>query len=176
MLSDYVWIKYFKELKTCIEPTSFLIKKSSGYKKINGQLEWVTEKHNRYRVSISSVLKMFLQLLNVLEEIVKSLKQEMSKKTKNVYSSIHSGSRWEDISFKKEFEPKLVIPLILYHDDLEVCDPLSPIAGKYKIGGTYYFIGGLPPKFASSLDSIFLAQFISTAEQINWKIWNVLNN
>lgn len=169
MESDYLRIKCFKELKTYIEPTPFLIGESRGYKKINGKMEWTVEKHNGYRVSMSSVLKMFLQLPNVLDTIVNYMKHETSKKNKRVYSSIFSGSRWKDISSIKELEGKLVLPLMLYHDDFEVCDPLSPTAGKHKIGGTYFSIGGLPPKFSSSLDSIFLAQFILTRDHKKFK-------
>ena len=51
----------------------------------------------------------------------------------------------------------------------EVCDPLSTAAGLHKVGGMYYSIAGLPPKFASTLQNIVLAQFIFTQDQHDLK-------
>ncbi|XP_044582966.1 uncharacterized protein LOC123263985 [Cotesia glomerata] len=64
----------------------------------------------------------------------------------------------------KLYENKIVIPLYLYYDDFEVCNPLSTAAGIYKIGGLYFSIAALPPEFSSSVDSIFLAQLLYTSD------------
>ena len=57
-----------------------------------------------------------------------------------------------------------MIPLFLYFDDFEVCDPLSTAAGVHKIGALYYSVG-LPPKFSSTMENVLLAQFFLTSDQ-----------
>lgn len=55
-----------------------------------------------------------------------------------------------------------MLPLYLYYDDFEVSNPLSSAAGKYKIGGMYFSIPALPPKFRSMLENVLFEQFILT--------------
>ena len=60
------------------------------------------------------------------------------------------------------------LPLFFYHDDFEVCNELSVTAGVYKVGGTYFSIPRLPPKYSSIIENIFFAQFIHTEDQNNF--------
>ncbi|CAD6239436.1 GSCOCG00008686001-RA-CDS, partial [Cotesia congregata] len=72
------------------------------------------------------------------------------------------GKIWKNIS--KFFCEQTVIPLNLYYDDFEVNDPLSSSAGIHKIVGLYFSIASLPPKFASTVDNIILAQVIYNSD------------
>lgn len=64
----------------------------------------------------------------------------------------------------RSYQNKTVIPLYLYYDDFEVCNPLSTAAGIHKIGGLYFSIAALPPEFASSVNNIFLAQLLYSSD------------
>lgn len=49
------------------------------------------------------------------------------------------------------------IPLILYIDEFEICNPLGNSKGKHKICGLYWTLGNLPQGCNSALSFIYLA-------------------
>ena len=52
--------------------------------------------------------------------------------------------------------------MVIYHDDLEVCNPLGSKAGKYKIEMFYYTFGNMDPKFQSKHCAISLLAIYNT--------------
>ncbi|EFN65579.1 hypothetical protein EAG_11055, partial [Camponotus floridanus] len=77
------------------------------------------------------------------------------------YKNMVQGSLWNFI--KTVANPnKIILPLILYFDDLKIDNPLESHAGYYKIGCLYYNIPTIPLKYSSYLENIFISTFIST--------------
>ena len=66
---------------------------------------------------------------------------------KDIYYDICDGSLFRNDNYFKEHRTALSI--ILYHDELEVCNPLGSNAGVHKIDMFYYTLGNLTPKFRS---------------------------
>lgn len=97
---------------------------------------------------------MFLELPGVLDTILSYVTELL--KNKNIICNIIQASRWNNILAK--FTDKIVLPLIIYFDDFEVCNPLGSHAGVHKVGAVYYMIPRLPPEYVSLLENIFLAQ------------------
>lgn len=56
------------------------------------------------------------------------------------------------------------VKLILYIDDFEVTNPLSPRAGDHKLGAVYFSIANVPPKQRSSLSNIFLTLLFNSGD------------
>ncbi|XP_065892035.1 uncharacterized protein [Dysidea avara] len=48
------------------------------------------------------------------------------------------------------------LQIILYFDELELCNPLGSFRKKHKLGCYYYTLGNISPMYRSSLKSIFL--------------------
>ncbi|XP_072181468.1 uncharacterized protein [Diadema setosum] len=57
-----------------------------------------------------------------------------------------------------------VIKLIMYIDDFEVSNPLSPKAGTHKLGAVYMSIANVPPKYRSALRNIFLLMLFNASD------------
>lgn len=57
------------------------------------------------------------------------------------------------------------MPLILYYDDFETCNPLGSHAGIYKLDAIYFTIASIPPKYASRIENIFLAMLFHSQDQ-----------
>jgi len=69
------------------------------------------------------------------------------------------------------------MPLILYFDEFETCNPLGSHAGIYKLGTMYFTIASVPPKYASRIENIFLAMLFHSQDHIefgNRSIFHIL--
>lgn len=51
------------------------------------------------------------------------------------------------------------IPIILYVNDFEICNPLGTSRKKHKVTAVYWMLAGVPGFLRSSLSSVFLAMF-----------------
>lgn len=99
--------------------------------------------------------------------IVESLKQFLANKrlrsmiirphreaTENIFFDICDGSIFQNDQYFKE-HPE-AIGLILYHDEVEVCNPLDSKAGKHKLDMYYYVIINIDPKYRSKRSAVRL--------------------
>lgn len=67
------------------------------------------------------------------------------------------GTLWSDVMKQKE-NKDLILPLIVFYDDLETGNPLGSHAGINKLGAVYTSIATVPPTMSSRLENIFLTQ------------------
>ena len=51
--------------------------------------------------------------------------------------------------------------IILYHDEVEICNPLGSKSGKHKLDMYYYVIGNLSPKFRSKHCAVRLLAIVN---------------
>ncbi|XP_063957930.1 uncharacterized protein LOC129258220 isoform X1 [Lytechinus pictus] len=56
------------------------------------------------------------------------------------------------------------IKLILYVDDFEVTNPLSPKSGTHKLTGVYFKIASVPPQYRSTLANIYLLMLFNSSD------------
>lgn len=80
------------------------------------------------------------------------------------YKSFHDGSFLRENSFLCEGELKL--PLILYIDDFEVCNPLGTSRKKHKVTAVYWVFADIPATLRSTLTSIYLT-ILCKANDVN---------
>ena len=104
--------------------------------------------------------------------MIESLKQLLSNKRirsmllkspnfsgPGTYYDICDGSLFKsDIFFKTN--PKALM-IILYHDEVEICNPLGSKSGKHKLDMYYYVIGNLSPKFRSKHCAVRLLAIVN---------------
>ena len=72
----------------------------------------------------------------------------------NVFYDIYDGMLYKNDAYFSRKDHTL--ELIIYHDDLEVCNPLGSKAGKHKTDTFYYTLGNAYPKFRSKQCAIRL--------------------
>lgn len=71
------------------------------------------------------------------------------------YKTFHDGTHLkENELFSTE---EITLPLLLYINDFEVCNPLGTSRKKHKITGVYWVLANVPPQFRATLKSIYLA-------------------
>lgn len=83
-------------------------------------------------------------------------------KNSDVIMSCYQGTVWQKI--ESSFDGKIVFPLLLYSDDFEVNNPLSPHRGVAQLCGVYFSLLCIPPEYRSTLDNIFVAQIHRTVD------------
>ncbi|XP_034934881.1 uncharacterized protein [Chelonus insularis] len=161
--SEYKRFKYFKGQNLLITPVPFKIGEIKDDKKMKGTVVLTNKQCFAQVVPMRIVLRQFFELPNVYERIISYIKDESSRNyLPKLYTSLFQGKIWENIS--NSYGKKVVIPLYLYYDDFEISNTLSSAAGIYKIGAFYFSIASMPPEYSSSIDSVFLAEFIHTMD------------
>lgn len=119
------------------------------------------------------VLLNFLSLPAVLKTIL-DYRDSLSKE-KGIISNFIQGELWQQkMCF---FEGKTVLPLFVYYDDVEVCNPLGSHASIQKLGAVFYSIPCLPPQFLSQLENIFVAILFHSVDRTqfsNTSIFTIL--
>ncbi|KAF7998486.1 hypothetical protein HCN44_010894 [Aphidius gifuensis] len=162
--TEYKRLKYLEKENFLIAPESFTIGEIADDKNINNDMVSTIKKCKAYVVPMRKVLKRFLELPNVFKIATNYIREEKEGTDgEKIYSSIISGLLWKKI--EEKYKDKIVMPLLIYYDDFETGDALSPSAGIHKIGGLYYSLAALPRKYATSLENIFLAQFIHSNDR-----------
>lgn len=105
-------------------------------------------------IPIKQMLKQFLEMSNVLSMIFAYIKQCQEDNT--VIFSIIQSEFWQSVI--KDAEDKIILPLILFFDDIEINNPLGLRKRINKLGAVYVTIPCLPDEYSSRLENIFLIQ------------------
>ena len=137
-----------------------------AYKKFCLGIRYVRKKKGAKRV-ISEQNESFIYI-----PILESLQQLLGNKKiasiilrrpkcceKGVLYDICDGSIFQNDNYFKEHPDALVI--ILYHDELEICNPLGSKAGIHKVDMFYYTLANFGPKYRSKLAAVRLLAIVN---------------
>ena len=100
---------------------------------------------------LSQTLKFFLQIPGMFVKIMKYIGE--IDRQKNIISNIMQSDLYIK-KYAKRLHDNIVLPLIIFHDDLETRSAMGAHAGVNKFGATYVSLACLPPNMASHLDCI----------------------
>ncbi|XP_033125438.1 uncharacterized protein LOC117123569 [Anneissia japonica] len=124
------------------------------YKEITIGTKFVRKKKGAKRVICEKAESFFyipiiesLQQLLLNDRISAMVLKKPNMHKSGVFYDMHDGSIYQRDNFFDEDRKSFLI--ILYHDELEVCNPLGSKAGTHKLDLYYYTIGNISPKFRS---------------------------
>ncbi|XP_063541728.1 uncharacterized protein LOC134750483 [Cydia strobilella] len=159
--TDYKRIECLKKLRTYTKPVPKTVGVSEDTKSVHGSVEMTLINRCSYMVPLRESLKSFLEVPNVLDDI---LNYEKAICKDNVtLRNLVNGNCWQDL--RKQCKDENILPLTIYYDDFESGNPLGSHAGNQKIGVVYATISTIPPKFSSRLENILLAHVFYTADK-----------
>lgn len=152
--SEYRTFKYFQAKECLILPSQITVDTRilSGTKSNVKKL--IIHRSKMAVIPLKVVLRKFLQLPNVYNSILANV-EEMTDSSELV--SLFNGTVWK--SQKRTYGDKIVLPLILFFDDVEINNPLGTRKGINKIGAVYCSLPCIPQEYSSLLEHIFLFQF-----------------
>lgn len=162
--SEYRRFEYLRKCNYFISPQSFLIGELLDNKKKAQKTILTVRKCEGQIVLMRETLKVLLELPGFYKQLLSVLETNTSATYINkTYTSVCDGTIWTNI--REHYVNKTVIPLFLYYDDFETCNPLGSAAGIHKVGALYCSIATLPPRYASLLENIFLVQLIHSEDR-----------
>lgn len=173
--TEYKQIQYFEKCKYLIPSESFIIGEMGNDKvcKETGNTVLEIKKCEGQIIPMRQALKLYMELSNVYEIVTTYIDKESSCTDGN-FSNLFHGSLWKNL--KCNYKDKIVIPLLLYYDDFETGNPLSPSAGIHKVGAMYYSIAAMPPMYSSTLHNIHLVQLIYNSDRTRFGNDKCFNN
>lgn len=142
--TEHKRLKFLEDNKCYIKPNAFSEGEKTILKKINKSSEanMVIQKAEGQIIELNKVLKQFLELPNVFDNIVSYLQNEESVCDDNIRTTILQGTLWKEVKLK--FPNKIIIPLYLFCDDFEPNNPLGTKSGIYKVNAVYVSVASVP--------------------------------
>ena len=146
--TDALQSSYIKQNFNYVEPKQVILGKKLLRKKSN---RVIYEKDEKFvYIPILESLKQILTNSRISKMVLRKPKCC----DKDVFYDVQDGSIYQDDKYFEEHENTLCI--VLYHDELEVCNPLGSNAGVHKLDMYYFTIANLCPKFRSKRCAIHL--------------------
>lgn len=161
--SEYRRMKYFKNSGCLVPAKDCTVRVRYEHKLVDNRIVKVLVPCLAKLVSLESILKCFFTLPGNLQTVLNYV--ETLKNNKTVISNFIQGSLWQKKSAPYEAEGKLVLPLFIGIDDLEINNVLGSHAGLNEMGAVYATIPCLPPEFFSQLENIFLVYLYNSQDR-----------
>ena len=141
--TDALQSKYIKENFNYVEPKQITLGKKLTRKMKKGKMQICEQEETFVYIPILESLKQMLSNKRISSLVLKKPKCCAG----GVFHDIQDGCIYQNDKYFDEHENALCI--VLYHDELEVCNPLGSNAGTHKLDMYYYTIANLCPKYRS---------------------------
>lgn len=166
--TEFLRLKHLETAESFIRPKPFYIGERSSLTQINsaGAPNVSIRNAEGQKICLKQKFKKFLELPGVYNDIMKYVENETSSQAQDILTSVYQGNLWKNV--QTHFTGKVVLPILLFFDDFEPCNPLGSRAGIYKIGATYVSLACTPPQYASLLDNILLAQLFFSSDRTSY--------
>jgi len=173
METEYLRFKKFETSGYYIKCNDYIIGSYFEDKIIEGKIRKKKCDVKVTFIPMRKILQSFLSLPEVLKIILDYM--DGLSKEQGVISNFIQGELWQQkvhLFFKK----KTVLPLFLYYDDVEVCNPLGSHASIRKLGAVFYSIPCLPPQFVSQLENIFVVLLFHSIDRNQFSNTSIFTN
>jgi len=171
----------FDGLSTEAQQKSFIKSNFSHVKPIEivlGSVLIRKRKKNQRILSQKNETMMYIPILETLEQMlankrIASIISKPEQQTGNGYFyDIFDGSVYTSDQFFKNHPTALAI--MLFHDEVEICNPLGSAATKYKIDMYYYCVANISPKYRSRVCAVQLLAIVKASHVKKYGIDKIL--
>jgi len=136
--------KYIAENYDMLPFKEIVLGNKMKYKR-KGRKRIITEAQDKFvYIPIIESLQQLFKDLRMRKEL---LKKPMECGEKGFLFDFQDGQIFKNDSYFKDHHE--AVALVIFHDEVEVCNPLGSKAGKHKLDMYYYTIANLSPKFRS---------------------------
>lgn len=149
-------------MKYYVEPEMCTLKEEQVPKFHGNKVHVTTKSTKMVHLSIKNSLKQILQMDGLLEATLSHMTFLQSEPI--VKMNFIQGSLWKEQTRNRN-KNEIILPLIIYFDDVETGNALGSHAGKNEVGCVYSTTPCFPPDFASKLDSIFVTDLFYTHDR-----------
>ncbi|XP_070525972.1 uncharacterized protein [Cardiocondyla obscurior] len=152
--SEYMTLEYFQKNNYLIMPLQTTVDTYIKLENIKNVKKLKIYRGKLSVIPMKQVFKQFLELPKVYDSITLNV-QNMINNFDLI--SIYTGKIW-DASINI-YNDKIILPLVLFFDDVEINNPLGTHKNFNKLGAVYCSLACIPEEYASLLENIFLFQF-----------------
>ena len=142
--------KYIKENFNYVEPKQITLGRVLTRKAKKGKMRICEQDETFVYIPILESLKQILSNKRISSLVLK----KPNCCAEGAFHDVQDGCIYQNDDYFEEHENALCI--VLYHDELEVCNPLGSNAGTHKLDVYYYTIANLCPKYRSKRCAIRL--------------------
>lgn len=164
--TEYLRLKYFRRSSAYILPKPYIIGSNTINKKKQNLVTLDVKRFEGCFIPMRQVLKCFFEVPGVLQIVRNYRNTILESRTPDTFSHFMQGELWQNRMVN--FPEKMVLPIIVYYDDFEICNPLGSHAVYYKLGAVYFTVACLPPEYASQLQNIFLAMLFYAGDRVTF--------
>ncbi|KAK3931672.1 Digeranylgeranylglycerophospholipid reductase [Frankliniella fusca] len=161
--TEYRRLQIMQKTGNFIKPRPYTVGSEVKEKRVDGRIVKELIPLTGQFVPIRKVLECFFSMPGVFEEVMDYV-NKLENETFGILEHFIHGSLWK-FKVTKFFPGKLVLPLLFYHDECEINNPLGSHAVIQKLGGTYFNCPCLPPEHRSKLANIFLAMLTYASDR-----------
>lgn len=147
-----------KKQLNCVDAEEIPIARTIGKRKRGGSQELFVKDKSFHYVPLVKSLEQFLSHTRVLSMVEES--PQMCRE--GYFYDIIDGSLLKSHPLFSE-KPN-TLQIILYTDEIEICNPLGSVATKHKLLMVYYTLGNINPKYRSKLAAIRLLAIARSAD------------
>lgn len=137
LATSYKRREFFKKKFPVVQPMEYILDKKEG--------------HTLQYVPLLQLLSQILSLKDIQEKSFNSSQAIQEGR----YEAFRDGTYFKENTLLSAEE--ITLPLLLYIDDFEVCNPLGTSWKKHKITAVSWVLANVPPQFRATLKSIYLA-------------------
>ncbi|XP_062580359.1 uncharacterized protein LOC134242286 [Saccostrea cucullata] len=146
--------KYIKENFLYVEPETVHVGQRLRVLRQRGHANLDVVRDTFIYIPLTESIEQLLQNKDILELVI----NQPTERNDRFYSDIQTGSVYcQNVHFQQN---QIALPIVLYFDDVDICNPMSKRAGTHKIGLFYYSLGNLPVSYRSRLPAIRLLAVI----------------
>lgn len=157
-ITDYKRRKFFQNCVAFVQSQQLPL--AIGYypqnNPISGNVQQVMKSITFQYIPIATLMKLLLEQTDLLR-----IASAYEASDDNVMRDFHDGSYVRQSEFLSSSN---TMKIILYVDDFEVTNPLSPKAGTHKLGAVYFTLASVPPKYRSTLKNMFLLMLYNSSD------------
>lgn len=160
--TTYRQMSYVEKNMNFVAPCQYVLGKKVGYKNKGSKRVVCEQEDTMVYIPIIESLEQLLSNEKIFEMIVENPRQCRE----GILYDICDGLCCKANKIVQDHPDALLI--ILYHDEVEVCNPLGSHTSKHKVDLYYYTLGNINPKYRSKLCAIKLLAIVKAQDVLTY--------
>ena len=154
----YAQSSFIRKNMSFVQPIEYVLGRNIGFKNKGSKRQMCEIEDTMVYIPILESIEQFLSNQRIFEFVTNPL----TKSTEGIYYDIKDGTC---LNGNPIFQLNTnALQIILYHDEIELCNPLGSHVGKHKVDLYYYTLGNVDPRFRSKLCAIRLVAIVKAQD------------
>ena len=156
--TTYAQSSFIQKNLNFVQPIEYVLGSNIGFKNKGSKRQMCEIEDTMVYIPILQSIEQLLSNPRIFELVSNPL----TRSNEGIYYDIKDGVCWKgNPIFQLNTD---ALQIILYHDEVELCNPLGSHVGKHKVDLYYYTLGNIDPRFRSKLCAIRLVAIVKAQD------------